>query len=532
MKSTKKSLWSSGLSLLVCLALLVGTTFAWFTDSVSNKGNKIQAGRLDIALEELQDGEYVDISNSNDPIFNYDNWEPGYSDVAVLKLVNKGTLALKYQLDIVANGTASKLAEVIDVYAKISDTAITEELSSFENLETEGYENVGTLAQLIAEKDGAAHGHLLKGEAAYAGIVLHMQETAGNEYQNKSVGTTFDIVVNATQYTYEKDGFGSDQYDANATSWSSDAATEEEMAAITDEATKTVSISTPRQLAGLATLVNNGNCYEGYTVNLMSDIDLGNRPWTPIGNTDVPAGEWSGAVFSGSFNGNDYTISNLYIDSADKTADVGFFGMLNLPEDASIKNINFENAYVNGEQATGVGVLAGAACGGVYNDQENYMPCLIENITVKNATVNGLKYVGGIIGYSTTCLKNVTVSDTNVSANYSSAQEDSGENAGAVVGDLYALFSIDNVNVSGCVVSGKAKLSAVAGSSHHADMIKNCTVSDVQMIIDADSTDARFGWISGRAASINIPKYIGNTVTNCTATKGGQPIHVEDIYAV
>lgn len=47
-KSTKRALATSALSLAVSLALLAGTTFAWFTDSVTNTGNVIQAGNLSI----------------------------------------------------------------------------------------------------------------------------------------------------------------------------------------------------------------------------------------------------------------------------------------------------------------------------------------------------------------------------------------------------------------------------------------------------------------------------------------------------
>ena len=543
MKNSKRSLAASGLSLAVSAALLLGTTFAWFTDSVTSANNKIQAGNLEVALQEwnAETKQYEDVGTA--PIFDYDKWEPGYSDTAVLKVSNEGSLALKYQLNLVARGgDAGILGDVIDVYALVSEgTAITEVPANLDAAIKAGYENVGTLNELMADEDGAAHGVLYAEEdvpeggftAAYAGIILHMQETAGNEYQDETIGTTFDIQLKATQFTYEKDGFGNDQYDANASdAWDAEAATDEEMAAITDDEAKTVSISTGRQLAGLAAQVNKGNTYEGYTVTLLDDIDLGNRPWTPIGNAELAAGNWDDVSFNGSFDGNGKTISNLYVDLGEKTADVGFFGMLNLTPDAFIRNITFENAYVNGEKAEGVGVLAGAASGGVYNDNDNYMPCLIENVTVTDAKVIGRKYVGGVIGYSTTCLKNVTVSDVDVTAKYNAELVDSGENAGAVVGDLYHLFSIDGAKVSDSVVSGSAKVSGVAGSSHHADMIKNCTVSNVQMIIDPNSTDERFGWISGRANVSNVGKYTDNTVTGCTATKDGTVIDVPEVYSV
>ena len=95
-KSTKKTLLTSVLSLVLCVAMLVGTTFAWFTDSVTSANNKIQAGNLKIDLELLDktSGKWNSIKKSNAPIFDYDKWEPGYTDVKVLKVENEGTLAL------------------------------------------------------------------------------------------------------------------------------------------------------------------------------------------------------------------------------------------------------------------------------------------------------------------------------------------------------------------------------------------------------------------------------------------------------
>lgn len=218
MKNSKKSLVASGLSLAVSCALLLGATFAWFTDSVTSTGNKIQAGNLDVALEEWNGTAYEDVGS--DPIFDYDKWEPGYSDIAAVRIANNGSLALKYQLDIVAESQVSALANVIDVYYYQGGDAANGLPDNFGALDS-NYERVGTLADVLARENGAANGHLEAGEAGaatydYAIIVLHMQEEAGNEYKNMSIGTTFDIVLKATQYTSEEDGFGSDQYDAGA----------------------------------------------------------------------------------------------------------------------------------------------------------------------------------------------------------------------------------------------------------------------------------------------------------------------------
>lgn len=220
MKSTKKSLVASGLSLLACCALLAGTTFAWFTDNVTNKGNKIEAGTLEVSFAEWDGtkGGYVPVGE--EPIFNYDLWEPGYTDIAAVKIGNEGTLALKYKLEIIANG-ATDLAKAIDVYYYQGGNALNGLPKDFAALKADGnYTNLGTLDKLLADEDnnGVANGHLEAGEADFAIIALHMQETAGNEFQGKSIGGTFDIVLNATQYSSEneKDGFGDKDYDADA----------------------------------------------------------------------------------------------------------------------------------------------------------------------------------------------------------------------------------------------------------------------------------------------------------------------------
>lgn len=69
MVKTRKSLWAAGFALLVCILLLIGTTFAWFTDSVSNGGNKIQAGNLSIEATAYDIGTGgLTVHNSNELI--------------------------------------------------------------------------------------------------------------------------------------------------------------------------------------------------------------------------------------------------------------------------------------------------------------------------------------------------------------------------------------------------------------------------------------------------------------------------------
>ena len=114
--NTKKALYSSVLSLIVCITMLIGTTFAWFTDNVTSGVNTIQSGNLDISLQYLKDGNWVDVTQST-KLFNDDaRWEPGHTEVAYLKIKNAGSLALKYELSVkVANEVVGKTEAGADI---------------------------------------------------------------------------------------------------------------------------------------------------------------------------------------------------------------------------------------------------------------------------------------------------------------------------------------------------------------------------------------------------------------------------------
>ena len=119
-KSTRRALVTSIISMLLCFVMLLGTTFAWFTDSVTSSGNVIKSGTLDVEMYWAAGTEDPDAASWTDAskgaIFDYDRWEPGYTVARHLKIENKGTLALNYKLAIIPHGEVSKLADVIDVY--------------------------------------------------------------------------------------------------------------------------------------------------------------------------------------------------------------------------------------------------------------------------------------------------------------------------------------------------------------------------------------------------------------------------------
>ena len=130
--NSKKALLSSAFALVLSVAMLIGTTFAWFTDTASTGINKIQAGNLDVKLMYSTDMVTWKEATDQTKLFN-DNalWEPGYTQVVYLKVVNAGNLALKYETGFSKNYTSNRGKNVngdwyrVDNYLKIG-TAETE----------------------------------------------------------------------------------------------------------------------------------------------------------------------------------------------------------------------------------------------------------------------------------------------------------------------------------------------------------------------------------------------------------------------
>ena len=225
MQQTRRSIQSSITALLLCFVMLVGTTFAWFTDTATSEGNVIKTGTLDIGMSYSVDNvNWTEISDTQStPIFNYDNWEPGYTEVRYIKVQNLGSLSFQYQMAITPTGVVGPLADVIDVSYDIVTGNSTFVAPTADNKQG-SLRPLSTLSDLIDANGIVAGGVLLPvGETAdnyYTGEIVicvsfHMQETAGNDYQNQSIGDGFGIKLYATQFDYENDSFDS-SYDDEA----------------------------------------------------------------------------------------------------------------------------------------------------------------------------------------------------------------------------------------------------------------------------------------------------------------------------
>ena len=215
-KNTKRALISSVISLFLCFAMLLGTTFAWFTDSVSSENNVIKTGKLKVGFEWAYGTENPAEANWKDAsegaIFDYTNWEPGHTEARHLKVSNLGSLALNYQMRIVANGVVSDLANVIDVYYISEDKALTRD-----DLADATY--LGTLMEVLGTEhhlSKTVYGSLKVNDPSdIHTIFLKLDTNVGNEYQDMDLGCTFSVELIASQMVSEEDNFDN-KYDETA----------------------------------------------------------------------------------------------------------------------------------------------------------------------------------------------------------------------------------------------------------------------------------------------------------------------------
>lgn len=461
-KSTKRALLTSVLALLMCVTMLIGTTFAWFTDTASTAVNKIQAGNLKVDLEMHEGTDWVSAEGktlSFKKAAGHENeqilWEPGCTyELPQLRVVNKGNLALKYKVVFSAiNGDedAMKLAEVLDVSLNGN--------------------KVGTLKDALTstDPDGFAHGNLpAEGNSGELKITVQMQTTAGNDYQGLSIGG-IAVTLLATQDTVEYDST-TNQYDENAeypaivseiaTKYKADASVvpagfvvEEKSNTAHDginNITGTITIRDAESLLYFAYVLDPAAAYQKHRsdcpeewphtciwysdatarhIKLAADIDLA--------NIVLPNGFGNMEDFD--FDGQGHTIKNVTIRNSGNI-NIGLFQGRN----RGISHLVVENVNVILTGATG-----DSAVGIVSSDAS----AKISDVTVKNSSVTGGKWTGGIVGYNYGDVINCTMENCIVSGQYKV-----GGVVGYVCGDSREITGnkLTNVTVKGeNILSGK-----------------------------------------------------------------------------
>lgn len=314
-KQTKSALFSSVVALLLCFTMLLGTTFAWFTDSASSSVNKIQAGTLDIQLLDASGNSLEGKTLAWQKAAGHESeevlWEPGCTyNLQTITIKNNGNLALKYKIEITGINGDAKLNDAIE-------WTIT---------------NSNTVSDL-----GADHS-LAVGASDTLTISGHMKEEAGNEYQGLSIDEVA-ITVLATQDTVEYDSTGN-QYDAAA---STDDVKIEKTVEI-DSTTGSIEVLTAD--AGEAVTVN-GN---GGTLTVDGAAIDTNGGDLDVANLNVVAG--TASDYGVRISGGSANLTNVDVQSAgggvgvSDGAKVSFTGDVDVSTTSTSGRYNF---YVVGE---------------------------------------------------------------------------------------------------------------------------------------------------------------------------------------
>ena len=472
-KGLKGALISSVVSIALSCTTFVGTTFAWFTDSVSSAENTIIAGNLDIELEYWKDGKWVDVKGQSD-VLTYDLWEPGVTEVAYMRVANAGSLALKYQLGVnIVSETAGKNVAGADfLLSDYIQFGVVEDV----NGETNAYTNRDAAVDAVTDAKKISAGYskasfMEAGDELYLALVVYMPTEVGNEANHNGTNVPkieLGINVFATQYTYEEDSFG-DDYDKGAAwtgmvdiDWYLDNPTASEYV-----------LSSAEELAGLSAIVNGTatapavtysarstatikDNFKGKTIKLGGNIDLNEIQWTPIGDNPNP--------FLGNFDGQGYTVSNLYVMNE------GWAGLIGHAGKGSAVTIN--------------------------------------NVTIDGATIISNRMAGGVVGQIYGSMDNCSVKNAEiiVTPNAVGDSYDNGDKVGGVVGwlgDNGNNRTLTNCSAENVTLSGYRDVGGIVGYVASSTTVKDNSVTGIEITVDQNTNyygdkDVNAGYICGR----------------------------------
>ena len=477
-KATKRALLTSVTALVMCVVMLVGTTFAWFTDTASTGVNKIQAGNLDVELlmyKKITDTsyDYVNISKEKEPIFGSENsteakndnldtlWEPGKTQVAYLAIENKGNLALKYKVALnVTNPENSKDLYKVMQYAIVPDARLSSVAA--DNAPVNGWTTGNSVT--VGQREVSGEVSLGVGVTHYFALLVHMDELAGNEYKNGKV--EFDLTVLAAQDTVESDSFGK-TYDENALY--------PDVTVIKAEEGKTVDQVAEDKLSANEEVIN---------VALSEDTTFKVEPRDdkPMGGDKTKVitidGQGHKLIFHNTNSDwNNVTwgdakliIKNAVIDNGGYFTDNGPWNShdITFKGNVELENVTFTNAVA----------IEGTA--------------VLKNVTISDKTVTQQAYMLWIRAGSTVTLDNCTIDGT---SNVSGIK-----NCAIAIKDQYLTAPIGKttLTINGCKISSDEKAAVLVTSAGGADIaMTNVDISGTQ-----DKTNAV--WYDGDGTNISV----------------------------
>lgn len=294
---TKRALLTSVLALVLSLAMLAGTTFAWFTDTASTGVNRIVSGNLDVGLEYWGGAEsgWLTAENSEDLFDKNALWEPGYTQIVYLKVKNNGNLALTYAMQITpvhetvgvnVDGEEFKLSD----YIKFGWTTFTaDENGTPVALDREAAQTgVGEGAQLGKTLHRKAAEPLAAGAEELVALVAWMPEDVGNKANYSTVQPTIELSLKvlATQAGVESDSFDKTYDEDAATDEGLDSKPEYNYSYTEEEGVTLITDENGKVVKAVVSGVN-GKVPDGLFANLKQSVDENGNPIA------VPAERWA-----------------------------------------------------------------------------------------------------------------------------------------------------------------------------------------------------------------------------------------------
>ena len=489
-KYTKRALVASVLSVVVCVALLVGSTFAWFTDSVTSSNNKITAGNLDISATyqdvDMKNGtvtytvpgfdrvpngaikfaaDAADI-NQDHAIISEDRWEPGAVGAKLITVKNDGNLAAKIKLDFNVYNDGLQDALWFD-FVQVKDGQATGTFTQRE---------MNTLAA-FADKISlplAPKGN--EGDRVSFILLYGMKEEAGNQYQGLSFRA--DVTVLAAQDTYEKDSFDH-QYDKDA-----------EFAEV-----RRVEANTMTEFSNALAAAKDGD-----KIVVNTPLSAG-RSFAVTGEKevviDLNANTWTANTASAVLKvtkGADVTIQNGTIEMPDKTRD-GLWVEEN--SSLTLKNVEIKSNY------------AAICCNGANIDLN------IEECTIKATGAYYPIWVSGAYAPS-----NITITDTTIEA----------EQDLAVYVSNSSGREKQNLRIDNCTLIGAGGLEM----KHTNAVITNSRLvatNDAKLTRDYGGGNCTYGYALAVTSNTSKDPATGNVVlTNCTLECADNTTNQDDYF--
>ncbi len=468
MKNTKKILTGAMLIILLCLSIIVGSTFALFT-SESKNNIAITSGKVDVVSNlsnlktytnnELQsDGTFALGGSAKiiDGSLELNHIAPMDKAEFDIELQNNSTISIRYQLQLIANDELSKqLFNSLNIKASIKNN----DLELIKNGLT------------IVSKWSDTKLKETKLDSIHLSIELPIEVT--NELEEQSCSLT--IVIYAVQ--------------ANAH-------VEEP---VKQEDNNEVYLYNASDLKEFRDSINiDGTSYKGKTVYLMNDINLNNEEWEPIGINGINENH-----FDGTFDGKSFTISNLNVTRTNEL----YGGLFGSTQNGKFKNINFIGAEITSKY------YAGVLGGNLYTSS-------IDNVHVEKATIHTSHWLGGIVGSIYGNITNSSVKDIIGICTPDKADGrsyDNGDKVGGIVGQLQdsGQYHIDNCVVENVELTAYRDLGGLAGcGTGSAKFYQNNILKNVTLTIDRTNyygdKDYNVNSIVGRSDNPNHDTFKNN----------------------